>query len=82
MSIDSVCIACGVPKPPCCYCYVGSDRVTCQPCHRDALKNRRAARERTPAKRAERLRRTNRMLAANPEKYADGIAASIERRNA
>jgi hypothetical protein len=79
VSIDTTCAACGVPKPSCCYCYTGTDGTTCQPCHRDAMHNRRAARERTPQKRAERLRRTNKLLATHPEEYADRIANSLER---
>ena len=82
MTIDTTCAACGVPKPSCCYCYVGSDGTTCQPCHRDANHNRRAAKQRTPMGKAARLRRTNRMLAVNPGRYADGIATSVERRGA
>lgn len=82
MTIDRVCKSCRFPKPPCCFDWVGSDGTVCQPCHRDANRNRRAARERTPANRAARLRRLNRMLASNPEKYADGIATSVERRGA
>ena len=82
MSIDTTCAACGVPKQPCCFDWVGSDGTTCQPCHRDAARSKRAARERTPQNKAARLRRTNRMLSQHPERYADGIATSIERRGA
>lgn len=82
MSIDTTCAACGQWKPSDCYAYSGSDGKTCQFCRRDALRNKRAARERSRKNKAARLRRTNRMLAQHPERYADGIATSIERRGA
>lgn len=76
---DTVCASCHVPKPSCCFDYADSDGTVCQPCHRDQMHNARARRAHSPLARMERKRRTERILATNPDRYANGLASLVER---